>query len=238
VFIDDVGFALLFPSRGIDLPSLFEAASDRPLEHPGLEWGPEAERVWRWKDELPARGRAWYGRFLRGRPSVLSPTLLADLYPWAGRPEDFAEAGLSPEARRIGEIILIDGPTSTAALREALGLEGKRGQARFSRALTELGRGLVVTHFGTESLGAGWPAAVLELTARAFPVKRRMSDKPEERRRRAAGRFVETMIEARPRDLAIAFGWEPRIARQALEELASAGRAETRGQAFRRGSME
>src|SRR6266540_3814451 len=88
-FVDDVGFALLFPSRGVELPSLLEATSDRTIGQLGVDWGPDTERVWWWKDELPRRGLAWYGRFLRGRPSLLSRELLADLYPRAGRAGDF-----------------------------------------------------------------------------------------------------------------------------------------------------
>ncbi len=121
----------------------------------------------------PLRGLAWYGRFLRGRPSFLSPSLLADLYPRAGRPEDFEEAKLSRDAYRIARILLRSGPQPTSALREALAVEGRKGGEAFTAALTELGRELVITHLGTEDEGAGWPSAVLELTVRAFPIPKR-----------------------------------------------------------------
>src|SRR6266571_353982 len=120
-FVDDVGFSLLFPARGVALPSLYEAASERAGGggEPLVEWGPEAERIWAWKDELPRRGLAWYGKFVRGRASLLAPSLLADLYPRSGEPDDFREAPLGSDARRIAEIVLLSGPTSTALLREA-----------------------------------------------------------------------------------------------------------------------
>lgn len=90
-FIDDVGFAMLFPKAGVELPTLWQATTDRtPWEGEG-DWGPDMDRVWRWKDELPRRGLAWYGAFVRGRKSFLSPSLLADLYPRTGRPDDFEE---------------------------------------------------------------------------------------------------------------------------------------------------
>jgi len=64
-FVDDVGFALLFPKAGVELPSLWRATTDRtPSEGEG-DWGPDMDRVWRWKDELPRRGLAWYGEFVR-----------------------------------------------------------------------------------------------------------------------------------------------------------------------------
>lgn len=218
-FIDDVGFALLFPTAGIALPSLLETVRDRRDEHVGVEWGPDAERVWGWKDELPRLGLAWYGKFVRGRASFLSPTLLADLYPRAGRPGDFTDAPLSADATRIARILFRSGPQSTAALREATGVEGKRGSERFAAAVTELGRALVVTHLGSEDEGAGWPSAVLELTARAFPIpKRRNRDAA---RLRAARTFLGTMISTRPHELGNAFGWGAAAARSALEELVS-----------------
>jgi len=232
-FVDDVGFALVFPTRvSTPLPSLYEASSDRPLQNEGvgLDWSPDAERVWGWKDELPRRGLAWYGRFLRGRPSLLSPAMLADLYPRSGEPDDFRGAALDTDARRIAETILLSGPTSTALLREALDAYGSMGRARFDRALTQLGRALVVTHLGIEEQDAGWPAAILELTTRAFEVTGPAD--PAEARLRAARRFLDTMIRARPYELGNAFGWGADGARQAFGALVERGEAVRTGPAF------
>lgn len=230
-FVDDVGFALLFPKAGVELPSLWRAASDRSFAEMEHEWGPDIERVWRWKDELPRRGLAWYGEFVRGRRSFLSPALLADLYPRSGRPEDIDEATLSPDARRIARILLRSGPQPTAALREALDVEGKRGAERISRALGELGRALVITNFGTEDEGGGWPSAVLELTTRAFTI-------PPERdpgvcRLNAARTFLNTMLAAQPNHLGNAFHWGANAARDAFEELVARGEAARDGPAYR-----
>jgi hypothetical protein len=230
-FIDDVGFALLFPNKGIDLPSLYGVVSDRPLFSPEGDWGPEADRVWAWKDELPRRGLAWYGRFARGRPSLLSPALLSDLYPRRGRPDDFLDAGLSPPAHRIARILLRSGPQSTGALREALDVEGKRANEAFYRSVTELGRALVVTHLGVEDEGGGWPVPVLELTARAFRIPTRRSGGP--RRARAAERYLDTMLIGTPKELGSIFGWETRVARQTLDVLVTRRRAERDGSAYR-----
>jgi hypothetical protein len=230
-FVTDVGFALLFPNRSVALPSLWAAASDRPIGESAEEWGPEIQRVWGWKDELPLRHLAWYGRFVRGRPSFLSPSLLADLYPRSGRPGDFEESPLGPDAARIASVLLRSGPLPTAVLRQAVNLEGKQGGARFSSALTELGRALVVTHFGTEQENSGWPSAVLELTARAFNIPRRRDR--ELGRQNAVGRYLATMVYSRPIELALAFGWRPDEARAALSDLASRGLAVREGTGYR-----
>jgi hypothetical protein len=230
-FVADVGFALLFPNRGLVLPSLWAAASDRPIGEEGSEWGPDIERVWGWKDELPRRGLAWYGRFLRGRPSFLSTELLAQLYPRSGEPDDFEEMPLSPDAGRIASVLLRSGALPAAVLRRAVNLEGKQGGARFSSALTELGRALVVTHFGTDQEDSGWPSAVLELTTRVFDVRSRVD--AAEARRRAARRFLGTMVFSRPIDLSLAFGWPRAEARAMLSDLAVRGMAVPEGSGFR-----
>lgn len=228
-FVEDVGFAVLFPKRGVPMPSLWVAASARMRDDDadGFDWDEDAERIWAWKDELPLRGLAWYGPFIRSRKSFVSPALLADLYPRAGAADDYRLTALSPDARRVADIILASGPTSAAALREATSLIGTKGNAAFTRAITELGRALVVTHFGVEEQGAGWPSSVFELTARAFDVR------PTNDRVDAARTFLRTMIETRAVDLARAFNWDAPSAREALGELIARGEAARDGATFR-----
>ena len=220
-FLDDVGFALLFPNKGVVLPSLYEASSASAGEVEGIDWGPDSDRVWGWKDEMPRRGLAWYGKFLRHRPSFLSPELLADLYPREGRPEDYEDEPLSRDAARVARILLRSGPQSTGALREALDVEARAASTAFVKVLAELGRALVITHFGSQDEGGSWPVPVLELTARAFPMGRRPD--LEERRRRATRRFLDTMLLARPSELGNAFGWGADTARKTLDELVEGG---------------
>jgi hypothetical protein len=194
-FIEDVGFALLFPKPGVALPSLWDVVRDDPR---GDGWGPDLAQMWAWKDELPSRRLAWYGRFLMGQPSLVAPGLLADLYP-------DQRSGLGEDARRVLDILRVDGPQPTTVLRTAAGMAGKKGSAQFTRAVTQLGRALMVTHRGVDDTGPGWPSVVLDLTERVFAVPG--PDPVEVRRRRAAARFLATVLDARPADLARAFGW-------------------------------
>ena len=217
-FIDDVGFAMLWPKKGHPMPSLWGAGSERGADiH--VEWGPDAERMWGWKDELPKRRLAWYGPFLRGGKSFLSKSLLADLYPRAGTTDDYRSVEQSKLARRIADILSADGPQSAALLREATGARGPE----FSKAAVELGRALIITHSGVEEQGSGWPSAVYDLTARAFKPKPKGT--AVERKRRAARRFLDTMIAASPSDLARAFNWTSADARATLDELVDSGEA-------------
>src|SRR6266571_87336 len=232
-FVDDVGFALLFPTAEAALPSLYAAASQQPLRLSEMVWGADAQRVWGWKDELPREGLAWSGRLLRGgRASFLGPGLLVDCYPRVGEPDDFRQAPLGEDARRVAETLLASGPLPAAVLRQAVGLQGRRGGARFSAAVVELGRALVCTSFGTEQVGAGWPSAVLELTARAFDLGGREADEVA-RRRQVGRRFLDTMLVAPAGELASAFGWPRAAAGAALEELVERGEAVAEAGSYR-----
>jgi hypothetical protein len=44
-FIDDVGFALLFPAPGMALPSLYEAATEQPMPPLEMAWDPDAQQM-------------------------------------------------------------------------------------------------------------------------------------------------------------------------------------------------
>jgi len=220
-FVDDVGFALLFPRRNTEMPCLWDLARDDPPHADG--WGPDIQRVWKWKDDLPKAKKAWYGDFLFGVKTFIAPSMLALLYPRGGAPDDFLTADLSPAAQAVATVLLESGATPSSVLREAAGMGGTEGKARYSRALTELGRALVVTHYGVEEEKAGWPSAVLELTARVFAVQSDVA--PDERRHQAVLRFLTTMVEAHPRELSRAWGWPLAEARAALSQLVEKGQA-------------
>ena len=60
--------------------------------------GPAESSVWTWKDELPAAGLLWYGKFLYKRASLLSPRLLMALYAGSGDARDHEAFDLPAEA--------------------------------------------------------------------------------------------------------------------------------------------
>lgn len=194
-FIDDVGFALLFPDPHVILPALWDAVADADAEPFAAGMGQCEGLVWAWKDELPRRGHAWYGKFIRGRASLLSPAMLAALYPGRGEARDHERLDLSPAAHRIAEALRL-GPMSSTALRAAVG-----SRSGYARAIGELHRQLVVTAAGVDQTGAGWPATMLDLTCRRFPVGGTRDSAY------ATARFLDTMIKATPTDLARVFGW-------------------------------
>jgi hypothetical protein len=212
-FVDALGAVLLFPTDRVESPSLWEAVAGPDVEPFADGMGPAESMVWEWKDELPRRGLAWYGKFLYRRGSLLSPALLAALYPGTGEPSDHRDLDLSRTAHEIAET-LVGGPLTSAALRELVG-----DRSRYDRAVAELQRCLLVTSAGVLTQRAGWPAAILDLTCRLFDVGGRLD--PDY----AARRFLDTHIVSTARELARGYGWPTAEARDRLDRLVAAGLA-------------
>jgi hypothetical protein len=212
-FVDAVGFALLFPAERVVAPSLWEAVAG-PDAVPFADGMGTAERlVWTWKDTLPEGGLAWSGKYLHRRASLLSPELLAALYPGRGEPDDHADFDLSPDAHRIAEALL-SGPLPSSTLRELVGHRG-----RYDRAIRHLQGLLLVTSAGVHEQRSGWPAVILDLTCRRFDVGAGTDHTY------AAARYLATMVEAAPAELARTFGWPVAGARTRLDDLVTSGRA-------------
>jgi hypothetical protein len=119
---------------------------------------------------------------------------------------------LSSEACRIADA-LAGGPLPSSALRALVGHRG-----RYDQAINQLHQLLLVTSAGVQQQRTGWPPVLIDLTCRRFEVGGRTD------RRYAITRFLDTMIEATPAELAGTFGWPAAQARAALDELVAAGR--------------
>jgi hypothetical protein len=225
-FLDDIDLALLFPKERIALPSLWEAIAGDEATAFAHGFGRLEARIWTWKDELPRRGLAWYGKLVRGQRSFLSPALVNDLYGGRGRADDYRSLGLGPDAQRVAAALAAGGATPAPVLRHAAGLDGKAGKARFDRALLELARHVLVTTCGVYEADAGWPATILELTSRLFAV----GDGPD--LVGAARRVLATTLELTAPTLARTFRWTPRDAAAALDALVREGTATVDGSTY------
>ncbi len=228
--IDRLGFCLLFPNKGVLLPSLIEEATDRKLRsyNPRTDWSDDFLRVWKWKDELPRKRLAWYGKYFRGRGLFLSPQLLACFYCLEGNHPSRNDGGayerlyragrITADARTVAAELQESGPRGTLELRYSLGWGSKRGNLRFKRAMAELQARLMVTHFGAQAETRAWQSAVYQLTPRAFPKAVRTAAKlsPEEARRHIAGQYRKHYPKVSPPQLARLFRWPREEAQAAL----------------------
>lgn len=156
--LERVGLATVLPAKDGLLPCLlWEARGNRgPFE----DWDEAMERVWTWKDELPARRTAWFGRLFGDRVILLHRRLLPPFLRWRGqlRVQDIYDEGhLTQEAFRVwNSVERADEPVGRIPLRRAAGLSAREDAARFDRACRDLERRLLLTRAGRSPLGQGW----------------------------------------------------------------------------------
>lgn len=229
-FIDAVGFCLLFAStQGIELPSLFEAVKGRRDAHID-DWDDDSDRVWVWKNDLPAARRAYYGKALAGKPVFVSLKMLPYLYaiaaPDAARLDDaYARGRISLDAKRVYAALRALGPTPTMALRAAVGLDRAGDSARYHRALDQLQRALVILPVGAVVEQGAWSSQIFELVTRWFPrqVARAQQINVVAARRALVKQYVQTVIAAKPPMIARVFGWPREQLSATLGDLIAGG---------------
>jgi hypothetical protein len=223
-FIDSVGFSLLFAStQGIELPSLFEAVKGRRDAHIE-EWDADSDRVWVWKNDLPATRRAYYGKALSGKPIFIALKFLPDVYALAA-PENLARAyargEISRDAKRICDALGAQGPTPTIALAEVAGFG--RARREFHRALDELQSKMIIAPVGAVAERGAWVSQIFDLTARWFApqVARAARLNVDDARRALVQRYIATVIACTQPMIARVFGFSRIITRQVIADLSA-----------------
>ena len=211
-FINLVGFCVLFPVKNVPLSSLYYAVAKRPP----TGWGKYSQLIWKWKDELPKRRRAFYGKYFKGRATFLSLEFLPHFLAAQGTAveasdvEEFYEAGrISRNALELWQALAKHGPLPTLELRHACKLETQAGNARFKKAMLELQSLLIVTHSGATQETEAWASNRFDLVSRAFPQQvrqaRRVSE--EDARTAIAVKYRTLYPSASPVQVARLFGW-------------------------------
>lgn len=235
-WLEEAGLALLYPNADYVLPSLWEAVAGRvPVEWAlrdaegrFVSFTPEMDRVWRWKDELPAHRLACVGLHLARTSALVAPRLVAPLYALTERrgvPDDFRDAGLERLELELAEATLELGrPTTRRELRLLVG-----GEKRLvNRAVNSLQRKLVFTNAGSTDAESGWSSTLHDLFARRWRTRLRRVPARE----RAVARLSEAVVhgadEVSAADLAAALRLRRAEATDALEALEARGVAEPR----------
>jgi hypothetical protein len=224
-YIDATGYCMLYPVANVPLPSLFYAVTRRN-PHVDFIWDKYSVMLWRWKDELPRRRRAFYAKYFRARGTFISlrflPYFLA-MREAAVVPGDhdrfYAEGRIREDARVIWEALAEHGPMATLELRHACNMDTKAGNVRFKRAILDLQCLLIAVHFGAEQETAAWASGRYELTCRAFPKETAAARRiePEQARAKLAAQFLEWHTNVPPAQLARLFGWPKADAISAIE---------------------
>jgi hypothetical protein len=229
-FIDEAGLCLLFGCEQIPLPKLEGCGP------PDFEW-------WEWKDQLQERRRAYLGRVVRRKATLVAmdvlPAFLGLYYAGGGAEvydEEHHRGRLGEDAWRIGEHLSRQGPTPVDALRRALMPPGPAGTRRFHRALDEMQEkfktvtvGRVRRHWSVRVVGLLSDWAPAEALREGHALARR----PGEARRRILERAARTAGILTARQAAWMFGWS----RSQAEEAAALAAAGGSGFALRDGTL-
>lgn len=171
-FVEDAGFAFVFPDNKTPLPSLWGAIAGNPrreMDEEDWGWTKAVERAWDFKNLLGEKRLAYFGRVFRGKGSLVSLEMLPAL-----RAAVASDAPLSPLADRAITRLRHVGAMSTLRLRESLGLD----RAKFDRVVLELYRRLLIATVGTDDTETRWPSGVVDAFEHAYPreAKARVKD--------------------------------------------------------------
>lgn len=171
-FIDEAGFCMLFPVKNVPLPSLYYAVAKRQP----TGWGKYSQLIWKWKDDLPKKRRAFYGKYFKARGTFLSLKLLPHFLAMHGtaleptEAEAFYKTGrISLDALDLWLALATHSPLPTLELRHACKMESQAGNKRFKRAMLELQGLLIVTHSGAAQETEAWASNCFDLVSRTFP---------------------------------------------------------------------
>jgi hypothetical protein len=150
-FVDEVGFCFTLSDFGLPVASLYVAVCGR--RHP--RWprhthhDPEIGLTWNLKDSLPARRETYYGKLVKGKPTLVSldlfPAFVALIRGGKGSGDyilDYRQGLMSRPALAILEALHEAGPLATPEIRRAVQLTDPERTTQFDRAMAELQRGL------------------------------------------------------------------------------------------------
>jgi hypothetical protein len=211
-FIDASGFCLLFPIKNVPLPSLYYVTAKQT----NARWDKYAQLIWKWKDELPKKRRAFYAKYFKGKGTFISLNFLPHFLAMHGtavepdEAEAFYKTGrISHDALELRQELGKHGALATLELRHACKMETQAGNKRFKKAMLELQGLLIVTHCGAEQETEAWASNRFELVARAFPkqIAQAQEISAEEARTALAAQYRTLYPSASPVQIARLFGW-------------------------------
>ena len=234
-FVDQVGIAVAWGKSDLVLPSLWHGIAGpdadwatRDDAGKALEFSPEFQRLWRWKDELPERRLACAGRHFSSAALLIAPRLLGAAYALTGRPgspDDFRDAELESLEREVAEVVLDNDPLTGPEIRRLLGTTDRKA---VDRAIGRLHRRLVLTNAGAAEQTQGWRAIRQDVFARRWRKSLRRLPTEDEARRELALAVLAGTDEVSAADVAGALGWRRKQAEPVLAELAASGHATQR----------
>jgi len=200
--ISELGFVLLMPISGTELPSVHAATREQ------WSW-------WDWKQTLPQRKACYYAKVLRRRGTFIGwewfpvfHAAHADSRPYW---RQYRDGLLDRAAKQILELLDAQGPLMTRDIRLAFGPRSKENTRRVKSLLVDLQTRFLITAAGGDT--EGWSHHRWHLVDRWVPADRLAAARSlsqQEARARLVARFVHNMAATTAADITWVFGWERR----------------------------
>lgn len=229
-FINEVGLASLFATRGLNLPCLWVAVCGRrePQFPHHSHHDAEVSMAWNLKDQLPAEGRVFYAKLIRGKPTFVAWDLFLDVYrlfgPQRNHIRQYRDGLLSPAAKAILDALHRKRPQETFELKLATNLARPSQRRVFDAAMAEVQQKLYVAMREARYDPFTY---VWDLVAARFPdaVAAARKRPPREAARNLAHRYLRGVIYASRNHLLSVLGDRTRL-EQAVTDLLREGMLE------------
>ncbi len=150
-FVNDIGFCFTLSHFDLPVASLYVAVCGRrnPRWPRHTHHDPEIGLTWDLKDRLPAKRLTYYGKLVRGKPTLVSldllPAFCVLIRDGKGSGDyilDYRQGRMSRAAVAILEALHETSPLTTPEIRKAVALREPERAAEFGWAMAELQRGL------------------------------------------------------------------------------------------------
>ena len=227
-FVNEVGFCFLFPQPGVELPNLWEAINGQRREIPHHHHDHNLHLAWRWKDTLPVKKQVFYGKLIRHKPTLVSLQMFSYFYALSdnyGQLEDYLEAyqdgRMTEEAKRVYEVLIARGRSSTGVLRREAGLSSRANASRFDRAIAELQRDLKIAKCGIAEDNRWKYSYVYDLTLQWLPneAQQGVQIANKEAMRAIIDRYIRMVVVSTAERITQLFDWPIERTKRVIDSM-------------------
>jgi len=216
--IRELGFVLLMPIAGAELPSIHRATA--------REWS-----WWDWKQTLPGRRACYYAHVLRSRGTFISWDWFPHFRAAYGdsRPYQrlFREGLLDRDEKRILDMLQQNGPMMTSEIRVAFAPRSKQNTRRVKSILVDLQKRFLITAAGGDT--EGWSHHRWELVERwVRPDLLAEADRIPiaAAREKLISQFINVTVTTTEADVSWIFTWDRAEAKPVIAKLLADGLAQ------------
>ena len=135
--IEDLGFCLTLTDSRTPLPSIYIAVCGRrdAFTPKNVQKDPETSLAWVLKDEVMMRGKAYYGKVVKGRAMFIAPRLIPAFNAIWGGPKSSEKDVLSVNAQKVLKVLRKEWEMGTSDLKSETGIADRQ---QLTKALDEL----------------------------------------------------------------------------------------------------